>query len=66
MGCASTITPLSMGGINNVDILTMVGASVLFFITGWLYKKRTINRIEGVVMVACYIAYTSYLVMQAS
>ena len=66
LGCASTITPLSMGGINNVDILTMVGASVLFFITGWLYKKRTINRIEGVVMVACYIAYTSYLVMQAS
>ena len=66
LGCASTITPLSMGGISNVDILTMVGASVLFFITGWLYKKRTINRVEGVVMVACYIAYTTYLVMQAS
>ena len=66
LGFASTITPLPMGGINNIDILTMVGESILFFITGWLYKKHTITRPEGVIMVACYIAYTSYLVMQAS
>lgn len=66
LGCASTITPLSMGGINNIDLLTMVGASVLFFIFGWLYKQRTITRIEGAAMVACYIAYTTFLVMQAS
>ena len=66
LGFASTITPLPMGGINNIDILTMVGASILFFITGWLYKERTITRIEGAIMVACYITYTTYLVMQAS
>ena len=66
LGCASTITPLPMGGINNVDMLTMVGASVLFFIVGWLFKKRTITRIEGAVMVGSYIAYTTYLVMQAN
>ena len=66
LGCASTITPLSMGGINNIDLLTMVGASVLFFIFGWLYKQRTITRIEGAAMVACYIAYTTFLVMQVS
>ena len=66
LGCASTITPLSMGGINNIDLLTMVGASVLFFIFGWLYKQRTITRIEGAAMVACYIAYTTFLVIQAS
>ena len=66
LGCASTITPLPMGGINNVDMLTMVGASVLFFIVGWLFKKRTITRIEGAIMVGSYIAYTTYLVMQAN
>jgi cation:H+ antiporter len=44
----------------------MVGASVLFFIVGWLFKKRTITRIEGGLLVACYIAYTTYLVMQAN
>ena len=66
LGCASTIAPLPMGGINNIDMLTMVGASVLFFIVGWLFKKRTITRIEGALMVACYIAYTTFLVMQAN
>ena len=66
LGCASTISPLPMGGITNFDMLTMVGASVLFFIFGWLFKRRTITRVEGAIMVACYIAYTTYLVMQAS
>lgn len=66
LGCASTITPLPMGGINNVDMFAMVSASILFFITGWLFKERTITRIEGGIMVACYIAYTTYLVMQTS
>ena len=66
LGCASTIAPLPMGGINNIDLLTMLGASILFFIFGWLFKQRTITRIEGGIMVACYIAYTTFLVMQAS
>ena len=66
LGCASTIAPLPMGGITNFDMFTMVGASVLFFIVGWLFKKRTITRIEGGLLVACYIAYTTYLVMQAN
>lgn len=66
LGCASTISPLPMGGITNFDLLSMVGASVLFFVFGWLFKQRTITRFEGAVMVACYIAYTTYLVMQAA
>lgn len=66
LGCASTISPLPMGGITNFDMLSMVGASVLFFVFGWLFKQRTITRFEGAVMVACYIAYTTYLVMQAA
>ncbi len=66
LGCASTISPLPMRGITNFDMLTMVGASLLFFIFGWLFKQRTITRLEGGIMVVCYIAYTTYLVMQAS
>ncbi|MBR5332183.1 MAG: calcium/sodium antiporter [Muribaculaceae bacterium] len=66
LGCASTISPLPMGSITNFDLLSMVGASILFFTFGWLFKQRTITRIEGAIMVACYIAYTTYLVMQAT
>ena len=63
LGCSSTIAPLSMGGINNVDMLVLVGSAVLFWVVGWFFKKRTITRVEGGLLVACYVAYTAYLIM---
>jgi Ca2+/Na+ antiporter len=64
LGCSSTIAPLSMGGINNVDMLVLAGSAVLFWIVGWFFKKRTITRVEGALLVACYVAYTVYLIAQ--
>ena len=62
LGCSSTIAPLSMGGINNIDMLVLVGSAILFWIVGWFFKNRTITRIEGCLLTACYVAYTAYLI----
>lgn len=62
LGTASTISPLPMGGVTEVDILMVVSSSILFWFFGWAFKKRTITRIEGFIMVACYVAYTAYLI----
>ena len=64
LGCSATISPLPMGGINNVDMLVLVGSAILFWLVGWFFKKRTITRMEGALMVACYVAYTAYLIAQ--
>lgn len=64
LGCSASVSPLPMGNINSIDILVLVLSSVLFWLVGWFFKKRTITRIEGVLLVACYIAYTTYLIMQ--
>ena len=64
LGCSASVSPLPMGNINNVDILVLVLSSVLFWLVGWFFKKRTITRIEGALLVVCYIAYTTYLIMQ--
>lgn len=64
LGTSATITPLHMGSIGNLDMSVLVGSSLLFWIVGWLFKTRTITRIEGTLMVACYIAYTTVLIMQ--
>ena len=64
LGCSATISPLPMGGINNVDMLVLVGSAILFWIVGWFFKKRTITRLEGALLVACYVAYTIFLIMQ--
>lgn len=63
LGASATIAPLPFGNISNVDLLTLVGASVLFLVFGQFFKERTITRVEGGVMFACYIAYTAYLII---
>ena len=65
LGCSATISPLPLGGINNIDMLVLIVSAVLFWLVGWFFKKRTITRIEGALLVACYVAYTSYLISQA-
>lgn len=65
LGVAATVRPLPFGDITVVDLLVMTGSAVLFLLFGWLFGKRTITRVEGGVMAACYIAYIAYLISQA-
>ena len=64
LGCSASISPLPMGGINNVDMAVLVGSAILFWLVGWFFKKRTITRVEGALLVICYVAYTVYLISQ--
>lgn len=61
LGLSGVITPLPFGSIGNLDLLTLVGASVLFYIFGWFFKTRTITRVEGFVLTAAYVAYVAVL-----
>ncbi len=65
LGCASSITPLSLGNITNFDLLTLILASLLFWLFGWFIGERTITRIEGAILVIVYIVYTSILILNA-
>ena len=64
LGCSATISPLPMGGINNVDMAVLIGSAILFWLVGWFFKKRTITRVEGALLVICYVAYTAFLISQ--
>lgn len=63
LGASATITPLNLIGITNFDLLSLVIASVILWFFGVFYKKRTITRVEGTILVVCYIAYTATLVV---
>lgn len=65
LGSAATIRPLPLGDIGNFDLLALTGASVLFWLTGWFFAKRTITRAEGALLLGCYVAYTWVLVAGA-
>ncbi|MDE6300475.1 MAG: calcium/sodium antiporter [Muribaculaceae bacterium] len=61
LGLSATITPLPFGSIGNLDLFTLLGASVLFYLFGWLFRERTITRAEGAVMAAGYVGYVAVL-----
>lgn len=63
LGLTAVIKPLPFGSIGNYDLGTLVASSVLFWLFGWFYKKRTITRIEGAILAACYVAYTVFLLV---
>lgn len=64
LGISATITPLPFGGIGNTDLFTLLGASLIFWLFGWIIRERTITRGEGGVMAAAYVAYVVYLISQ--
>ena len=61
LGCTATVTPLSFGGIGIPDLSVLLLASILFWVFGWFYRRRTITRPEGAILVILYIAYMTYL-----
>lgn len=65
IGTAATIAPLPLGGITQTDMLTLVGASVLLWFFGLVIGDRKITRVEGVFMLLCYIAYTTWLIINS-
>lgn len=62
LGCSASITPLRLSGITNFDLLTLVDSGILLWFFGLFFAKRTITRIEGSIMVLCYVAYTVVLI----
>lgn len=64
LGTAAAIAPLPLGGINNIDLITLISASLLLWLCGIVIGNRKITRIEGLFMLMCYVAYTIYLIIQ--
>ena len=65
LGVSAVIRPLPFGSIGNLDLLVMTGATLLFWLFGWIIGHRTITRSEGAILVLLYIAYTAVLICRA-
>jgi cation:H+ antiporter len=65
LGVSATISPLHLIGINNFDLWSLVLACILLWFFGVFYKTRTITRIEGTLLVVCYVAYTILVIIMS-
>ncbi len=62
LGVSATIHPLSMGGITFADILMVVLSSLVLFLAAFTFRRKAIDRPEGVFFLAIYIVYIGWLV----
>lgn len=62
LGISATIHPLSMGGITVYDLLMVVLSALLLFVAAFTFQRRKIDRMEGVIFLAIYIAFIVYLI----
>lgn len=63
IGLCATVKPLELGSVNSIDFGVLVFGSILIWLFGWVWGKRTINRPEGALLVAGYIGYFLYLLL---
>lgn len=61
LGTSATISPLPFSESSLPDVLMVVASSVLVFLFAYFGRHPRINRIEGGLLVAAYIAYLVYL-----
>ena len=64
VGIAGAIRPLAVGPeVFNRDMLVMSALTLSLFVIGYGFRgPGRINRIEGTLLLACYVGYTAYLI----
>lgn len=62
LGIASAINPIGLLAENLIDIMILVGFSLLVW--AFAATKRKITRKEGMAMVALYLVYAIYIILR--
>ncbi len=61
LGLCATTHPLQPAGITAVDYAVMVGAVVMLLLSAFTFRRKKLDRVEGLVMILAYAGYLLYL-----
>jgi cation:H+ antiporter len=62
LGITSTVSPIPYNPAMNFDLQVLMASTVLLMVFMFTLNTRKLDRWEAIIMLAAYIAYTSYLV----
>ena len=62
LGASSALTPINVAPELFIDTIILIAVSILIFL--FAFTKKITNRLEGVVCVLLYIAYTAYIILR--
>lgn len=61
LGVCSTVSPLSPSGITAIDYVAMLVAVVMLLLSAFTFRRKMIDRGDGIVMLFLYVAYIAIL-----
>ena len=61
LGCSASVTPLSFGGMDVVDLGALVTSAALVLIGAYSFNRNRLDRVEGAFMLLCFVAYYLWL-----
>lgn len=64
LGLSSTISPFTLSNINIVDYIVVLVSAVMTAVVIFTFGKHRFDRVEGVIFLLCYVAYTAYLLVR--
>ena len=66
LGGSAIISPLSFTGMTMADLGTILGCSLFILLSAWLFKKKSLDRVEGAVLLLIEAGYMWYLISSIS
>ena len=66
LGGSAIISPLSFTGMTMADLGTVLGCSLYILLSAWLFKKKSLDRVEGAVLLLIEAGYMWYLISSIS
>ena len=66
LGGSAIISPLSFTGMTMADLGTVLGCSLFILLSAWLFKKKSLDRVEGAVLILIEAGYMWYLISSIS
>lgn len=64
LGISSLISPFEIIGFSTTDFILFVFSTILVYISAFTLGKMKVDRTEGLIFVAIYIAYTTHLLLK--
>lgn len=62
LGTSASVTPLTLGSITIIDLYMVLLSSLVLFIAAFTFRKKAIDRWEGIIFLLIYVAYIYYLI----
>ena len=63
IGTSAFISPFEIQSISTIDMLMVVVVILMLWLAAFTFKKGKLDRVEGVIFLAAYVGYITYLAM---